>query len=307
MTVTKERFLQGMTYAEYKAQMTRNQEQFIENERALALHAADLAFFQQLPHAVHVLVITEDWCGDAIANVPILGRLAEATGKLDVRVFLRDQNLDIMDQYLKEGKHRSIPVFVLFDADFRELGYWIERPAAISVKIAEMRGDLFANDPALAGIAPDTPFGDLPETARQRLGQAFGQFRAEHRDFANQEVIRELRGLISGQTVGPVVDTHARVPTRARATHAPEAGQPVKIQITYCAACGYEPQTLELTSALMHEFLYDLAAIEIIPWQDGTFDVSVNGELVHSMARDGGFPENATIIAAVRARMAVPA
>jgi hypothetical protein len=129
MTVTKERFLQGMTYAEYKAQMTRNQEQFIENEQKLVLHPADLAFFHQLPHAVHVLVITEDWCGDAIANVPVLGRVAEATGKLDVRVFLRDQNLDIMDQYLKEGKYRSIPVFVLFDADFLELAGLLDRAA----------------------------------------------------------------------------------------------------------------------------------------------------------------------------------
>ncbi len=78
---------------------------------------------------------------------------------------------------------------------------------------------------------------------------------------------------------------------------------PVKVSITYCAACGYEPQTLALASALMYEFRYNVAAIEIIPWQDGTFDVTVGGDLVHSMARDGGFPENATIIEAVRARL----
>jgi selenoprotein W-related protein len=77
----------------------------------------------------------------------------------------------------------------------------------------------------------------------------------------------------------------------------------VKVRIVYCAACGYEPQTLELVSALMHTFLYDLAAIEIIPWQEGAFDVAVNGELVHSMMRDGGFPEAETIIAAVRKQL----
>lgn len=79
---------------------------------------------------------------------------------------------------------------------------------------------------------------------------------------------------------------------------------PVKVKIVYCASCGYEPQTLDLVSALMHTFTYDLASIEIIPWQDGTFDVAVNGDLIHSMLRDGGFPETETVLQAVRERMA---
>ncbi len=80
--------------------------------------------------------------------------------------------------------------------------------------------------------------------------------------------------------------------------------KPVKVRIVYCASCGYEPQTLELTKALMHAFVYDLAAIELIPWQDGAFDVVVDGDLVHSMYRDGGFPANDTVIQAVRERLA---
>lgn len=83
----------------------------------------------------------------------------------------------------------------------------------------------------------------------------------------------------------------------------PTTTRPLKISIVYCASCGYEPQTLQLVSALMHTFTYDLAAIEIIPWQDGAFDVAVDGDLVHSMYRDGGFPADATIIAAVRERL----
>ena len=76
--------------------------------------------------------------------------------------------------------------------------------------------------------------------------------------------------------------------------------RPVKVKITYCAECGYEPQTLELTKALMYEFGNRLSAIEIIPWESGTFDVSVDGQLVHSMKREGGFPEPQVISAAIR-------
>jgi selenoprotein W-related protein len=76
-----------------------------------------------------------------------------------------------------------------------------------------------------------------------------------------------------------------------------------KVKITYCADCGYEPQTLELAKALMLEFGSRLSCIELIPWDGGTFDVSVDGDLLHSMTLDGGFPKAAAIKDAVRARL----
>jgi selenoprotein W-related protein len=79
--------------------------------------------------------------------------------------------------------------------------------------------------------------------------------------------------------------------------------RPVKVKITYCAECGYEPQTLDLARALMYEFGNRLASIEIIPWESGTFDVSVDGDLVHSMRREGGFPKAEAVKGAIRAKL----
>jgi selenoprotein W-related protein len=76
-----------------------------------------------------------------------------------------------------------------------------------------------------------------------------------------------------------------------------------KVKITYCADCGYEPQTLDLAKALMLEFGARLSSIELIPWEGGTFEVSVDGEPIHSMARDGGFGDSSAIKEAVRARL----
>jgi selenoprotein W-related protein len=56
----------------------------------------------------------------------------------------------------------------------------------------------------------------------------------------------------------------------------------------------------------MYEFGAQLSSIELIPWESGTFDVSVDGSLVHSMKRDGGFPKQATVKSAVRARLGSP-
>jgi selenoprotein W-related protein len=78
----------------------------------------------------------------------------------------------------------------------------------------------------------------------------------------------------------------------------------VKVTITYCAECGYEPQTLSLTEALMKAFTHQLTSIELVPWYEGSFDVAINGELVHSMYREGGFPDNSTIVEAVRKQLA---
>jgi len=86
-----------------------------------------------------------------------------------------------------------------------------------------------------------------------------------------------------------------------------EALKPLKVTITYCAECGYEPQTLALTDALMRAFTHELTSIELIPWYEGSFDVAVNGKLVHGMYRDGGFPDHDTIIRAVRKQLATAA
>ncbi|MSQ24175.1 MAG: SelT/SelW/SelH family protein [Chloroflexi bacterium] len=82
------------------------------------------------------------------------------------------------------------------------------------------------------------------------------------------------------------------------------ADETVKVTISYCAECGYEPAALSLTEYLMIHFKERLSSIELIPWYEGSFDVSVADELVHSMYRDGGFPENQTIGQAVREHLA---
>jgi hypothetical protein len=202
MAVTRERFEQGLTYEAYREQMTRNRERFEENERTLSLPAEEVAYFAELPETLNVLVLAEDWCGDVIANLPVLGRLAQESGKLNVRVFPRDENLDVMNQYLNQGVHQSIPVFVFFDEEFREIGHWIERPALVSELQSKMLDELFATDPAFEGIARGTSMAVMPEAARLRLGQAFGEFRSKTRETADREVVREIRALLERDVVG---------------------------------------------------------------------------------------------------------
>ena len=194
MAMTRERFEMGLTYEQFKAQMTRNRERFEMNERQVQIEAEDLAAFKSLPRPLNVLVLAEDWCGDVIANLPVLGRLAAESGKLDVRIFLRDSNLDLMDQYLNQGRFRSIPVFVFLDDDFGEVGRFVERPASVTELRARRQREIYSAHPEFG--SPGTPVDQLPEDVRLRLSEAMARMREETTPFANREVVRELRSIV---------------------------------------------------------------------------------------------------------------
>jgi hypothetical protein len=81
-----------------------------------------------LPGRRHLLVLNEDWCGDAVNTIPAVANLASlAAEQLDLRVIGRDANPDIMDAHLT-GTSRSIPVVILLDEDYVERGWWGPRP-----------------------------------------------------------------------------------------------------------------------------------------------------------------------------------
>lgn len=195
MTMTKERFESGMTYDAYKAAMTRNRERFEENERNVVLDPDIVSFFRALPRPLNVVVLAEDWCGDVIANLPVLGRLAKECGKLNVRIFYRDQNTDLMERWLNQGKYQSIPVVAFFDDRMGELAHWIERPSSVTELRAEKRHAIYAAHPEFG--APDAPVAELPEDVRAKLQDELAKMRTETTPFANAEVQRELRDLVS--------------------------------------------------------------------------------------------------------------
>ncbi|MGE0561553.1 MAG: thioredoxin family protein [Flavobacteriales bacterium] len=73
------------------------------------------------------LVIAESWCGDAAQNVPVMQIMAEVNPNITVRVILRDENPELMNQYLTNGG-KSIPKLICLDENLNELGTWGPRP-----------------------------------------------------------------------------------------------------------------------------------------------------------------------------------
>jgi Thioredoxin len=130
--VTRERFQQGLTLQQYLDQMTTNKDKFIQHLAEVTLRPEDRAVFASRKDKLNVLVITEDWCGDALVNFPVLAKMVEGAPNVEMRVFLRDRNPDLMDGYLNQGMFRSIPVFVFLDERMNELARFVERPSSVT-------------------------------------------------------------------------------------------------------------------------------------------------------------------------------
>jgi hypothetical protein len=127
--MTKDRYLAAPRFAEYLESVEKNRDMW----RALADRARVgddvLQQLRELP-PLRLLALSEDWCGDAINTLPIISRMAEEVPYLDFRVLDRDANPDLMDAHLTNGS-RSIPVVIVYDETFQELGYWGPRPTEL--------------------------------------------------------------------------------------------------------------------------------------------------------------------------------
>ena len=96
----KQWFEKGLTTGQYIDGMQTHKENLQKVYESFHLSDANKKALKNVPAAeVKVIVLTEDWCGDAMVNVPILLRIAEETN-IEVRFILRDSNLELMDQYL---------------------------------------------------------------------------------------------------------------------------------------------------------------------------------------------------------------
>src|SRR5690606_4671259 len=104
------------------------------------------SFTEQLFDAIHRLtktyrfvVLTEAWCGDAAQTVPVFNYIAKASqGKIRLELLLRDENLELMDQYLTNGG-RSIPKLIVYNEKNEVVETWGPRPQVLSDFMRELK------------------------------------------------------------------------------------------------------------------------------------------------------------------------
>lgn len=98
------------------------------------------------------LVLTEGWCGDAAQALPIMVKMAAESSNVDLRFLLRDEYLEVMDEFLTNGG-RSIPKLILLDkATLEVLASWGPRPVEVQNLFTEAKKSPEFNYPEMQKV-----------------------------------------------------------------------------------------------------------------------------------------------------------
>lgn len=84
---------------------------------------------EKIETPINWLVITEHWCGDASQINPIINKVAlESKGKINLKFIYRDENEDLIDAHLTDGRSRSIPILLHLDSNYNFINSYGPRP-----------------------------------------------------------------------------------------------------------------------------------------------------------------------------------
>jgi hypothetical protein len=143
--ITKARYCEGETFAEFLARPIKDHELWVALYKRITIPIEISARVEALGGHWHLLVLSEDWCGDSVNIVPIVAKLCESVSNMDMRILARDENLDIMDEHLTGGRSRSIPIVILLNQKYQECGWWGPRPSPLQKWVME-KGMLLPKD-----------------------------------------------------------------------------------------------------------------------------------------------------------------
>jgi len=86
------------------------------------------------------VVLTEAWCGDAAHSIGFIAKMAAINPLITFEWKWRDENLDLMDQFLTNGG-RSIPKLIAYNAASEVMFDWGPRPEAIQMAYLQMKAE----------------------------------------------------------------------------------------------------------------------------------------------------------------------
>ncbi|MDP3359215.1 MAG: thioredoxin family protein [Lutibacter sp.] len=107
-------------------------------DKTLDISTATKNSLDNLNKGFTFLVIAEGWCGDAAQILPIINKVSEASDNIDFKIVLRDENEDLMNQFLTNGS-KSIPKVLILDQENNVLDSWGPRPGIASKMVVDYK------------------------------------------------------------------------------------------------------------------------------------------------------------------------
>lgn len=108
-------------------------------DKTLKIDGALADKIKQLNKKTTWLVLTESWCGDAAQTMPVMNKMAELNPNIDLKVILRDENLELMNRFLYNGT-LSIPKLIAIDKETgKVMGDWGPRPTRATKMVEDYK------------------------------------------------------------------------------------------------------------------------------------------------------------------------
>jgi thiol-disulfide isomerase/thioredoxin len=121
----------GLSYGAYLASGTEEQRQrWTEVYDRVSLTETQSRLLGGFVREMQVLVLSGIWCGDCVQQMPIIQRIAEASGgKVDTRWLDRDEHMDLQQRVVINAGHR-VPVVLFAAEDFEPVGWFGDKTLA---------------------------------------------------------------------------------------------------------------------------------------------------------------------------------
>ncbi len=107
-------------------------------DKILKLSEETINSIQNLASSFSFLVISEGWCGDSAQVLPILNKIATSSSNIDLKIVFRDENEDLMNQFLTNGS-KSIPKVIIVDANNKVINSWGPRPSIATKMVLDYK------------------------------------------------------------------------------------------------------------------------------------------------------------------------
>jgi thioredoxin-like negative regulator of GroEL len=153
-TIIAQSFNKGVTYLEYRNIVSQllsegkssgndqsdellnysklNETRMNRLDKTIVIESNVTQDLNSLNHDYVMLVLAEGWCGDAAQILPILNKMANSSNKIELKVLFRDENEELMNQFLTNGS-KSIPKVIILEKETLEVkGHWGPRPEGAS-------------------------------------------------------------------------------------------------------------------------------------------------------------------------------
>jgi hypothetical protein len=180
-----EYFDKGISPQQFIDGMNKNQEDFKSWYEQFNWENEDQKkFFHSISFRddLRCLIISAEWCGDVVRNVPVVFKALEQT-LMPVEVMIMEQFPELMDQFLTGGG-KAIPIVIIADTGGFVLAQWGPRPKHVQEVMTKFKQENPDRD------ALD--YNDKIQVARQEMGRQYGSGTGYQ-----HVIVQELRDILS--------------------------------------------------------------------------------------------------------------